>query len=360
MDAAPEPRARKRGSQIDPPNRFERTRLEADGAHAAPDEAPPPAWRTVPTKFVADHSRSLVVENDSPDIGFRYSINPYRGCEHGCSYCYARPGHEYLGLNAGLDFETVVLVKERAPELLAAELSRPSWRCEPINISGVTDCYQPAEARYRLTRGCLEVMLEARQPATLVTKNALILRDLDVLSAMAGRNLVHVHLSINTLDAELARTLEPRTTTPAGRLRAVRRLADAGVPVGVIVAPIIPGLNDKDIPAVLAAAAEAGAMRAGYVMLRLPWSVKPVFLEWLHRERPLAAGKVEARIRDVRGGRLNSTEFGDRMRGTGIAADQIEQMFRVFAARHGLDRPLPALDCSDFRPPAHDGQMRLF
>ncbi len=275
--------------------------------------------------------------------------------------CYARPTHEYLGLNAGLDFETKILVKEHAPALFRAFLNRPAWVPESITLSGVTDPYQPAERHFRLTRGCLEVAGEACQPLSLITKNALVERDLDLLRELAAQNLVHVHLSITTLDAELARVLEPRTSTPVARLRAVKTLADAGVPVCVLVAPVIPGLNDSEIPAILAAAREAGAHSAGYQLVRLPLTVAPVFHEWLTHERPSLVQRVEGRIRGVRGGRLNDASFGTRMTSTGEMAEQIGAMFRLFARRHGLDGKLPPYDCSRFRPPrAGTGQGWLF
>ncbi len=317
--------------------------------------------RRVTTQFLPDVARSIVRENNSPDIPFRYSLNPYRGCEHGCAYCYARPTHETLGMSAGLDFETKILVKHDAADLLRDELASSRWRCEPIVLSGVTDCYQPAERRFRLTRACLEVMLEARQPVTIITKNALLLRDLDILSEMAERNLVSVMISVTTLDSELARVMEPRTSTPSARLAAIRELTDAGAPAGVMVAPVIPGLTDEEVPAILSAARDAGARSAGYQLLRLPLTVRPIFLEWLQREAPEKYQRVEARIRDTREGKLNDVEFGKRMRGSGAYAEQIAQTFRVFARRHSLDRRTPPLDCSQFRPPrTSNGQGWLF
>jgi DNA repair photolyase len=287
-------------------------------------------------------------------------VNPYRGCAHGCAYCYARNTHEYLGYNAGLDFETKILVKVNAPELLREFLSRDSWQPEPITFSGVTDCYQPAERAYRLTRGCLEVASEFRQPVGIITKNALIVRDLDLLQQMAKDRLVHVFLSITSLNPELARTMEPRTSIPAARLRAVRMLAEAGIPVGVMTAPIIPGLNDSEIPAILEAARAAGAQAAGYVFLRLPLTVEPVFREWLRRTQPLKVERVEQRLLQSRGGKMSVSKWGERMRGSGEIAEQIGQVFRVFSQRLGFPG-LPPLDCSQFvRPLARTGQLRLF
>ncbi|HEX4147793.1 MAG TPA: PA0069 family radical SAM protein, partial [Pirellulales bacterium] len=341
-----------RGSHINPANRFLAVRVEDDWEQVAEDAEFLAAANRPAVEYLADASQTIVAENDSPDVPFRYSVNPYRGCAHGCAYCYARPGHEFLGLNAGLDFETKILVKHAAPALLRAFLARPSWRPEPITFSGVTDCYQPIERAYRLTRGCLEVAGEARQPIGIITKNALVVRDLDILQPMAAARLVHVNLSITTLDAALARTLEPRTSSPAARLRAIRALRDAGVPVRVMVAPVIPGLNDSEIPSILAAAAEAGAQGAGYVMLRLPLTVRPVFLEWLERQRPDSRERIENAIRSVRGGALNSPQFGQRMSGRGLLAEQIKQVFHTFAKKHGLDGKLPGYDCEQFQAPA--------
>jgi DNA repair photolyase len=302
-----------------------------------------------------------VTENDSPDVPFRYSVNPYRGCEHGCSYCYARPSHEYLGLSAGLDFESKIFIKEQAPQLLRAWLARKNWQPEMICFSGITDCYQPAERSFKLTRGCLQVAAEARQPVGIITKNRLVTRDLDVLSPMAERSLVHVSISITTLDEQLARRMEPRTSRPAARLEAIRELVAAGVPTRVMIAPIIPGLNDSEIPQILKAAREAGAGSAGHVLLRLSGAVRPVFLEWLSRSEPTHAARVEAAIRQTRAGKLNDTQFGRRMRGTGTRAEQIEQTFRTFAKRYELDRSLSPFDFSHFQPPTlPGGQLRLF
>ncbi len=355
------PIATGRGTAMSPPNRFESTSFELDLEQLEHDDDYLDQLRRPPTEYIPDRSRTIVAENDSPDIGFRFSMNPYRGCAHGCSYCYARPYHEYLGLNAGLDFETKILVKESAPELFREFLSRDAWRPEPISLSGVTDCYQPAEREFRLTRACLEVALAARQPVTIVTKNALIARDLDILSAMAALRLVHVSFSITTLDADLARVMEPRTSTPAARLRAMKVLSKKGVPIRVMTAPIIPGLNESEIPALLEAAKDSGARAAGYIMLRLPLAVEPIFLEWLERTQPLRRTKVEHAIRQVRDGNLSDACFGSRMSGTGVRAAQIAKLFRLFTRRFKLDGELPELDCSLFRPPRPViGQLRLF
>jgi DNA repair photolyase len=360
-EQTPQVRAIGRGTSTAPPNRFEAVHQEADWEQLAEDDELLVGERRVPTMFLPDNATTIIRENDSPDVGFRYSINAYRGCEHGCAYCYARPGHETLGMNAGLDFETKVLVKHDAVAMIRRELNHPRWQCEPITISGVTDCYQPAERKFRLTRGILEVLREAKQPAFLITKNAFILRDLDILADMARENLVGVAISITTLDAELARTLEPRTATPAARLRAVQELASAGVRVRAMLAPLIPGLTDVEIPAILSAAKEAGAKGASFVMLRLPYAVAPIFQAWLREHRPLAAERALSLIRQMRGGKLYQSQWGTRMRGSGPYAEGIEKTFDLFAHKLGLDQPWPELDVTKFRPPEmNGGQRRLF
>ncbi len=357
----PGPRIVGRGAPLALGNRFESARCEDDWEQLEFDEAALAEERRVPTEFFPDATTSIIAHNDSPDIPFAHSINPYRGCEHGCAYCYARPGHEYLGWNAGLDFETKVLYKPQAATLLRAELGKPSWRGEVLAMSGVTDCYQPAERRLKITRGCLEVLAEARQAFGIITKNALVLRDVDLLAAAARENLCHVNLSITTLDAELARALEPRTSPPQNRLRAVRELTSAGVPVNVMVAPIIPGLNDTEIPAILSAVREAGAQSAGWVLLRLPFAVRPIFEDWLARNRPELRERIHARISDTRGGKMNDYQFGRRHRGQGNYAQAIAQTFKLFAHKFGLDAGLPKLDETKFHPPlAASGQGTLF
>lgn len=361
MAIEPVQRAVGRGSSLAPPNRFESVCQEADYEQLAADDELLADERRLPTEFLPDNAATIIRENDSPDIPFRYSINPYRGCEHGCAYCYARPTHETLGMNAGIDFETKVLVKHDAAALLRKELNHPRWQPEPIMMSGVTDCYQPAERQFKLTRSILEVLLEARQPVCLITKNALVLRDLDLLKQMAEKNLVSVALSVTTLDADLARHLEPRTATPAARLRAIRELSSAGVPVRAMVAPLIPGLTDSEMPSILAAIKEAGALGAGFVMLRLPYAVAPIFSAWLKEHRPLAADRVEGLIRGMRGGKLYQAEWGKRMRGSGVYAEGIARSFEVFIGKLGLNQPWLPLDCSQFRSPQMPGgQMRLF
>lgn len=347
------------GSHINPPNRFESKYAEPDLEQLEWDDEYLSRPRRI--EYLDDHSKSIVTENDSPDLNFRFSVNPYRGCAHGCSYCYARPFHEYLGYNAGLDFETKIMVKRDAPKLFRDFLSRSEWQPELIAFSGITDCYQPAEREFQLTRQCLEVASEANQPVGIVTKNALVVRDLDILQSMAQRSLVNVSLSITTLDPELAREMEPRTSIPAARLRAIRELSAVGVPTKVMVSPIIAGLNDHEIPAILQAAKGAGARSASYIMLRLPLTVEPVFLEWLERTQPTRKERVISRIRQTRDGKLNSAEFGTRIRGTGEISEQIGNLFQVFARKHGLDERLPALDFTQFRPPTTGkGQQWLF
>jgi len=356
----PKPPPPGRSTVESPPNRFERVALMDDWEHLADDELAAPPGK-LKTELLPDNTKTLITKNDSPDVPYDHTVNPYRGCEHGCSYCYARPGHEYLGMDAGLDFEAKILIKYDAPKLLRQELCRPEWTGQPISMSGVTDCYQPAERQCQLTRGCLRVMLEARQPLQVVTKNALVVRDADLLTEMARHNLVQVNISITTLDAELARRLEPRTSTPAARLRAVERLAKLEVPIGVLIAPVIPGLNDHEIPAILKAVKEAGAGAAGFQLLRLPLAVAPIFMAWLQASCPLSRDKIESRIRSTRGGRLNDAEFGRRMSGSGPYAEGIRNTFRAFATKLNLTTPYPSLDSSQFRPPRETtGQQWLF
>jgi DNA repair photolyase len=334
-----------RGAVNNPTNRFETYSLERD-ADWDPEQDPQPR-----TTFYHDRSASIISYNDSPDIGFDASINPYRGCEHGCSYCYARQTHEYLGFSAGVDFESKIMVKDAAPELLRRELSSACWKPQVLAISGVTDCYQPIERKLQLTRRCLEVLAEFRNPTVMITKNFLVTRDIDVLKTLAEHRAVAVHLSINSLDSELARKLEPRASLPGLRLKAVEALASAGIPVGVLVAPVIPGLNDHEIVSVLKAAGAAGACWAGTEVLRLPLTVAPVFTAWLEQHFPDRVDKVLGRIRSMRGGKLNDPRFGSRMRGEGIFADQISRTFHVAVRRAGLNREMPELTTEHFRRP---------
>lgn len=349
-----------RGSPINPPNRFERLHVSCDAdtwqtdLDGVPDERPDPR-----TRFFHDATESILTRNDSPDIPFTYGLNAYRGCEHGCAYCYARPFHEYLGWSAGLDFETKILVKLRAPELLRRELDSPKWRPEVVSMSGVTDCYQPAERHFRLTRACLEVFAEFRNPVGIVTKNFLVTRDRDLLAELARWKCAVVYVTITTLDADLAGKLEPRAARPEHRLRAIRLLADAGVPVGVMTAPIIPGLTEHELPAILDAAAKAGARRAGYVVLRLPHAVKGIFSHWLDVHAPSKKARVLDRVRELRGGQLNVSDWGARMRGEGIFAEQIHDLFAVAVRRAGLNREPGEISTEHFRRPG-GVQMDLF
>lgn len=341
-----------RGASINPPNRFEALEVAYDLAD--PEEERP----GIKTRFYRDISNTILTKNDSPDIGFTYSVNAYRGCEHGCAYCYARPYHEYLGFSSGLDFETKIMVKTEAPVLLRKELSLPRWQPQSISMSGVTDCYQPAERIFKLTRGCLEVLAEFRNPVALITKNHLITRDIDVLRELAAHQCVAAFISITSLQSDLARVLEPRAASPEFRLDAVRQLSEAGVPVGVMVAPIIPGLNDTEIPAILKAAAKAGAWGAHYTMLRLPYAVKDVFTNWLETHFPEKKERVLGMIRDVRDGKLNETSWGERMTGSGHYANQIAELFRVARHRAGLDQKSIEMSVEHFRRPGGK-QMEL-
>ena len=350
---------RGRGSRSGPSGRFERFEVVGNEFVQTDefDEEPSPRLRT---EFFRDHSRSIIARNDSPDVGFEASINPYRGCEHGCAYCFARPTHEYLGLSAGLDFEAKIFVKNEAPELLRAALAAPSWNPTPLGLSGVTDPYQPVERRLGLTRRCLEVLAEFRHPVVVVTKNHLVTRDVDLLSSLAAHGAAAVFVSITTLDTELARTMEPRTSSPERRLEAIATLAGAGVPAGVLVAPVVPALTDHELPSILARAAQAGARHAGYVVLRLPHGVKSLFAEWLEANYPQQREKVLARVRALRDGKLYDSAFGSRLTGSGVFADQIAQMFRVGCARHGLNKTRPRLTAEAFRRPPRGPQGDLF
>ncbi|PQO38409.1 PA0069 family radical SAM protein [Blastopirellula marina] len=351
-----------RGTSENPTNRFELLSVAQDLEHLDPSDAEEFASRKVPTEYFADITQSLVTKNDSPDISFTYSLNPYRGCAHGCSYCYARPYHEYLGFSSGLDFETKIMVKREAPRLFREFLKKRSWQCEVIAMSGVTDCYQPAERQFEVTRGCLEVALESRQPLGIITKNALILRDIDLLAEMAKRKLVCANISVTSLDQKLTRVMEPRTSSPAARLNAIEKLTAAGVPVNVMVAPIIPGLNDAEIPAILQAVAERGAVGAGYTLLRLPHAVKEIFTTWLDEQLPEHAQRVRSRVEACRGGQLYDSAWGSRMRGEGIIAETIAKSFAVFREKHGLTQHKVTLDTSSFRVPDQHGkaQLRMF
>ncbi|UOE99776.1 PA0069 family radical SAM protein [Bdellovibrio reynosensis] len=303
------------------------------------------------TEVLKDSSRSIITKNNSPDIGFEFSVNPYRGCEHGCAYCYARPSHEYLGFSPGLDFESKIVIKETAPELLREALMKPSWKPAVIMMSGITDCYQPLERKYELTRGCLRVLADFKNPVSMITKNALITRDIDIFKEMIEYDGIKIYISVTTLDPELGKVLEPRTSRPQARLQAIEALANAGVPVGVNVAPCIPGLNDHELPQILKAASEAGATSAGYTPLRLPSSVLPIFEEWLEVHQPLKKEKVLNSVRDIRGGKLNDAQFGSRMRGEGPRADQMAQMFALYTRKYNLNMKHFNLSTAHFQRP---------
>ncbi len=341
---------RGRGTSINPPNRFEPVSFEQDDAFESEQGKPK-------TTFLRDDSDSILSTNDSPDIPFRFSLNPYRGCEHGCMYCYARPSHEYLGYSAGIDFESVIIVKERAPELLRKSLSKTSWKPQTVVMSGITDPYQPAEKKFRITRGCLEVFASFRNPVSIITKNHLITRDIDILSEMARHRLVRVNISLTSLDPSLTATLEPRTSRPERRLDAIRKLTDAGIETGVMTAPVIPGLNDHEIPELLKAASEAGATHAGYVMLRLPWAVKEIFRDWLSHHYPDRRDKILSRVTDIRNGKLNQNDFGTRMKGSGPFAEQVRTLFKVSARRYNLGGERTPLNTECFR---REGRPDLF
>ena len=351
-----------RGAAINPEGRFEKVERGAfDDGWVQDDAADKPALKTQVTE---ERAASIISRNQSPDIPFTQSINPYQGCEHGCIYCYARPTHAYRNLSPGVDFETRIFAKVNAAELLRQELSKPGYRCEVISLGANTDPYQPAERKLNITRSILEVCAEFNQPLGIVTKNALVERDLDILVPMAQRNLVNVHVSVNNLDHEIARRLEPRCVAPQRRIETIRALAQAGVPVGVLVAPVIPFLTDDQIEAVLEAAFTAGATQAGYVVLRLPYEVKTLFRDWLERHYPLKAKHVMSRVHELRGGRDNDPNFGSRMRGQGEFAELLAQRFKIAKRRIGYDargRMLrnAALDTTLFRVPASGAAKQL-
>jgi DNA repair photolyase len=345
-----------RGATINPAGRFAATTSNPidDGWYheSVPD--------SIATEVRPETAYSIISRNDSPDIPFTQSINPYRGCEHGCIYCYARPSHAYLDLSPGIDFETRLLYKAGAARLLRAELARPGYRCEPIMLGANTDPYQPVEKRLGVTREILEVLLETRHPVTIITKGTLVLRDLALLQELAAMNMARVTVSLTTLDPELKRTLEPRAASPQARLRVISELARAGVPVGVLAAPLIPAVNDAELEQLLSAAAAAGATRAGYVLLRLPHEVKELFRAWLEQHMPLRAQHVMSLVQQARGGRDNDPRFGMRMRGSGPWADMLRARFELARKRLGLNAERnPELDTSGFRPPRSNGQLEL-
>lgn len=341
-----------RGTSLNPPNRFEPVSFEQDDETERDADVPE-------TIFYKDDSSGILTSNNSPDIPFRYSVNPYRGCEHGCVYCYARPSHEYLGFSSGSDFESRIMIKKNAADLLRKKLSSPSWKPEPVIFSGITDPYQPVEKKLEITRQCLSVLLDFRNPVSIITKNFLVTRDIDVLSELARLNLARVNISVTTLNPKLTDKLEPRTSRPIRRLETIRKLHEAGIPVGVMIAPVIPGLNDHEIPGILKAAAEAGASGSGYIMLRLPYVVKDLFADWLEHHYPDKKNKILSRITDIRQGKLNDSTFGLRMRGSGRYAGQISEMFKISARRYGLERERESLSTKHFIRRI-DGQGELF
>jgi DNA repair photolyase len=350
---------RGRGAVSNRAGRFESLAVEAvDDGWGVQDEPLPPLETTV----LPEPAQSVITHNTSPDIPFDQSINPYRGCEHGCVYCFARPSHAYVNLSPGLDFETRLFFKKDAAERLREELGRRSYRCSPINLGANTDPYQPLERRLGITRSLLEVLAESRHPVTIVTKSALVVRDLDLLKQLAAERLTRVFVSITTLDDELKRRMEPRAASPAARLATVRKLSEAGIPTGVMFAPVIPAINDHELEDVVAASAEAGAATAGYLLLRLPGEVRDLFYEWLETHYPERANRVRNRIRQLRGGRDNDPRFGARMRGQGPWADLLRRRFESACRRHGLEhgRAKP-LETALFRPPSRSpDQMELW
>ncbi len=330
--------------------------FDAESEASAEDDASP----SLATEIRLEDCKSALCSNDSPDLPFERSLNPYRGCEHGCIYCFARPTHSYLGLSPGLDFETRLIAKRNIATVLRRELAAPSYRPSGLVIGAATDCYQPIERQLRLTRAAIEVLAEARHPFSVITKSSAVEHDLDLIVPLAARGLAAVYVTITTLDAALARQLEPRAATPARRLRTLRTLAAAGVPTGVSVAPQIPFINN-DMEQVLQAARDAGAARAFYTVLRLPWEVAPLFQEWLAAHFPDRAARVMARVRDMRGGRDYQAQFGRRMQGEGVWADLLAQRFAAACTRLGLNgERRGVLDCSQFRPPPLNGQQSLF
>ncbi|MEX1135866.1 MAG: PA0069 family radical SAM protein [Balneolales bacterium] len=338
-----------RGAGDNPENRFVGLYVETEEEH----------YSCPKTEFLTDHSKTAITRNDSPDVGFEFSFNPYRGCEHGCIYCYARPTHEYLGYSAGFDFESKIMVKKDAPDLLRKQLGSLKWQPQGIMLSGVTDPYQPVERKLELTRACLKVLAEFRNPFSIITKNFLVTRDIEILAEMAEHHAVKVNLSVTTLDPELARVMEPRTSTPERRLEAIRKLTEAGVPVGVMVAPVIPALTDHEMPAIIKAAAEAGAETAGYVVLRLPFAVKSLFEDWLESHFPDRKDKIISRIKDLRGGKMYDSNFKSRMRGEGEFSRQMNQVFKMACRKGGLNNSSSPLSTASFRNP-DNRQLSMF
>jgi DNA repair photolyase len=365
-DALPNGPAHRRGAGINPGNRFETIRLhvlgeEIDRQWVERQNDDGSASRVERQVFFDRTQRIINQVSKTSDVPFDWTLNPYRGCEHGCIYCFARPYHEYLGFSCGLDFETKLMAKPDAPRLLRQELASPKWKPETIVMSAITDIYQPIEHKMRIARQCLEVLADCGQPVTTMTKSALVLRDTDLWSRLAGMNAGRVTITLVTLDADLAQKLEPRASSPAGRLRAIRELSAARIPVSVNIAPIIPGLTDAELPQILEAISEAGARRAAWVLLRLPYQIKELFLDWLKRSvHPDRARKVESLMRQASGGKLYQASSPNRRRGRGPRAEQIAQTFDVFTRKYGLNRDIRPLSTAHFRRPEISGQMRLF
>ena len=340
---------RGRGASWSPANRFEKLHIDQNDLDVVDvalgtEERPRRA-----TQYFRDGTKSVITRNNSPDVGFETSLNPYRGCEHGCIYCYARPTHEYLGFSAGLDFESKIMVKTNAAELLRAELESPRWKPQTLVMSGVTDPYQPIERKLRITRGCLEVLTKFCNPVAIITKNRLVTRDIDLLRELAACNAAAVNISVTSLDAKLQHVLEPRTSPPSARIETIQQLRSAGIPAGVMVAPIIPGLTDHEVPRILEACSQAGAQFAGYTIVRLPWAVAPLFEHWLEEHFPDRKEKILGRIRDLRGnGRLNNSQWRTRMTGEGIFAEQIASLFEIGCRRAGIGER-PRLSTAAFR-----------
>jgi DNA repair photolyase len=348
---------RGRGASWSPANRFEELHVDQTDLDVVDVDFEAEERPRRRTQYFRDGTKSIITRNNSPDVGFETSLNPYRGCEHGCIYCYARPTHEYLGFSAGLDFESKIMVKTNAAALLRAELESPRWQPQTLVMSGVTDPYQPIERKLGITRGCLEVLAKFRNPVAIITKNRLVTRDIDLLRELAARNAAAVNISVTSLDSSLQRVLEPRTSSPQARLDAVRQLRSAGIPTGVMVAPIIPGLTDHEAPRILDACAKAGAQFANYTIVRLPWAVAPLFEHWLEEHFPARKEKVLGRIRDLRGNRLNNSRWHTRMTGEGIFAEQIASMFAISCRRNRMCAR-PKLSCAEFQRPTT--QLRLF
>lgn len=354
---------RGRGTSISPTGRFERYNSENDAEyleHRAQEEDLSCGVQAK-TELFTDTSRSIISTNDSPDVGMEASINPYRGCEHGCIYCFARPYHEYLGMSAGVDFETKIFVKHEAAKLLEKELAAPSWKPKVFMLSGVTDCYQPIEKDLRITRACLEVLHDFRNPASIVTKNYLVTRDIDLFEKMHEWNGISVHMSITTLDGKLVRLMEPRASQPLMRFRAIEAMAKRGIPTSMIIGPVLPGLTDHEIPALLKSAADAGAQSAHYTLLRLPYGVEDLFETWLHEHYPDRAERVLNHVRDTRGGKLYDAKFGDRMRGKGVYAENIAHLFKLYKQKYGLtQKSYSNLSTKHFQRHARSPQGDLF